>query len=509
MVNFKASLMQGEHKRALAAQDGEKASVSKLEKMKLRPDAECVNANGIALRVGAREKILGGESNAHMKAAIVAPGVLKALGAAADASRALLCRPGSDFVLSARESPEVEPGAVLLGEAQRLSLHVCEDESYEWVPFAHPGSDMALASLAIEAQLLTPPTDGPITLDAAKLGRELAKRLFDEMASDNEIFMYEFESTKLVLRVCGAKFPEKEDEEDDEEEDEAAVEVSDEGAAAGGRTPTHCFRGLVDARTKVYVNRSTVFCSSASQKAVCEGLLLDNAEPMPEKPPKNCVTVNTSDGEAFPVHRSLLKPCIALTKHVRDTSNTHGAEAAVDVDCATFDRVLLFLESAARGLGSSFAFDINTLPQLSQAAQALGCRPLKESCQKRLGQFEERIRMHRWSEVVAHNDAGGCLVTMDGMLFDLNQWLPEHPGGATIIPQQALNKDCTVFFELYHASRESFTYLREFYVGELHAEDRELVPKEEESASEDFMKQLREYCQPFRYDPGQVVHKSF
>ena len=82
-------------------------------------------------------------------------------------------------------------------------------------------------------------------------------------------------------------------------------------------------------------------------------------------------------------------------------------------------------------------------------------------------------------------------------------------GGATIIPSQALNNDCTVFFELYHASRESFTYLREFYVGELHAEDRELVPKEEESASEDFMKQLREYCQPFRYDPGQVVHKSF
>ena len=43
---------------------------------------------------------------------------------------------------------------------------------------------------------------------------------------------------------------------------------------------------------------------------------------------------------------------------------------------------------------------------------------------------------------------------MDGMVFDLEAWLPEHPGGATIIPQQALNKDCTVFFELYHASRE-------------------------------------------------------
>ena len=30
---------------------------------------------------------------------------------------------------------------------------------------------------------------------------------------------------------------------------------------------------------------------------------------------------------------------------------------------------------------------------------------------------------------------------MDGMVFDLEAWLPEHPGGATVIPMQALNKD--------------------------------------------------------------------
>ena len=88
-------------------------------------------------------------------------------------------------------------------------------------------------------------------------------------------------------------------------------------------------------------------------------------------------------------------------------------------------------------------------------------------------------------------------------------WLPEHPGGATIIPQQALNKDCTVFFELYHASRESFTYLKEFYVGELHPEERQLVPMEAETASADFMAQLREFASPWRFDPSKVVHKSF
>ena len=95
------------------------------------------------------------------------------------------------------------------------------------------------------------------------------------------------------------------------------------------------------------------------------------------------------------------------------------------------------------------------------------------------------------------------MVTMDGMVFDLLAWLPEHPGGSTIIPEQALNVDSTVFFELYHASRESFTYLREFYVGELHEEERELVPSAsgEEEASADFLEQLREFAQPFRYTP--------
>ena len=75
--------------------------------------------------------------------------------------------------------------------------------------------------------------------------------------------------------------------------------------------------------------------------------------------------------------------------------------------------------------------------------------------------------------------------------------------------RQALNKDCTVFFELYHASRESFTYLREFYIGEIHAEERELVPGEEEAPSDDFMAQLREFADPFRYRPEVVTYKSF
>ena len=59
----------------------------------------------------------------------------------------------------------------------------------------------------------------------------------------------------------------------------------------------------------------------------------------------------------------------------------------------------------------------------------------------------------------------------------MSRWLEEHPGGSSIIPEQALNKDCTVFFEIYHASRQSFLYLKEFYIGEVLVDDLSRLEK--------------------------------
>jgi len=126
-----------------------------------------------------------------------------------------------------------------------------------------------------------------------------------------------------------------------------------------------------------------------------------------------------------------------------------------------------------------------------------------------LGDFEKRLRTYRWAEVEAHNARGGCWVVMDGMVCDVERWLPEHPGGETIIPQQARGVDSTVWFELYHASRESFAFIKEFYIGEILAEDRAKVPRVHDAtglanasgeASDDFMQQLRGHCDPFRID---------
>lgn len=64
---------------------------------------------------------------------------------------------------------------------------------------------------------------------------------------------------------------------------------------------------------------------------------------------------------------------------------------------------------------------------------------------------------------------------------------------------------CSRFFELYHASRESFVYIRQFYHGEIAPEDVDLVPAPEEPASPEFLQQLREFT-PWRLQPEVASH---
>lgn len=184
----------------------------------------------------------------------------------------------------------------------------------------------------------------------------------------------------------------------------------------------------------------------------------------PAAPSANRVTVTCSDGEHFVVHKSLLRPCIALTGAIRAAGPAGGSAVSVDVGCLTFDRVLIFLEAEALGAPAP-EFAVSMLDELADAARALGLRSLEDACAARLGAFSARLREYRFEEVRQRNAAGECLLIVDGMVLDVTRWLSEHPGGSTIIPSQALNMDCARFYEVYHHSRESFLYVRHFYIG--------------------------------------------
>lgn len=136
----------------------------------------------------------------------------------------------------------------------------------------------------------------------------------------------------------------------------------------------------------------------------------------------------------------------------------------------------------------------------SQAAEALNLAPLRDLIATKRGAFESRVRQEpiTLSEVKRRNangraarakraaqltkaEKGGSggednadalevkedkddkleqapseegseetLLLLDGMVLDVSRWLEEHPGGSSIIPTQALDRDCTVFFEIYH-----------------------------------------------------------
>lgn len=76
---------------------------------------------------------------------------------------------------------------------------------------------------------------------------------------------------------------------------------------------------------------------------------------------------------------------------------------------------------------------------------------------------------------------------------------------------QALDLDCSRFFEVYHSSRESFLYLQEFYIGDLLPQDATQVPCPEQPSSE-FLAQLRAYTTfRVRVDESSLerVYKSF
>ena len=75
--------------------------------------------------------------------------------------------------------------------------------------------------------------------------------------------------------------------------------------------------------------------------------------------------------------------------------------------------------------------------------------------------------------------------------------------------------DSTVFFEIYHASKQSFLYLKEFYIGELAEEDAVLVPSTTADgvrASDAFLEQLKALTK-WRLSPADMIlyknQKSF
>ena len=449
-------------------------------------------------------------------------------------------------VLLAQLSDEIPPGCISLSPSQRINAKVCVNDTQDFTAFR--GSVFAydaregglgtaihwetrpvatLQEVKIDVRPLHSGSE-PIQVSAQALARQLAAALHSVIVTVDDIYVVAIEETELVCRVVGVGV-----------EIEGEAEAEDE--AADDEDP---YRGMVSTETS--------FLTSVDLGAACSLFTISGVQSFLVKstPRRDIVDVVTSDGEVFPVRRSLLRPCIALTAVVQaglgkykseQDSSVFGSGSGsgsgsggdrqvvpVPVDCCTFDRVLLYLLHLRRESKLPWAFDPLLANDLLSAAESLGLQGLIDLTKKVLGSFEERVRRKyiSFEEVRAMNDAGTACsregrersatwLIMRGAVFDITRWLPEHPGGSTIIPEHALNRDCTGQFEIYHASRQSFLYLREFYVGELDPYDFSALVSEQPSQT--FIAHLSKVMEPWRLKPenlssspeGKALLKSF
>jgi hypothetical protein len=447
---------------------------------------------------------------------------------------------GSDCVISVTLTATTVEGTLVLTPTQQYNLHAKEGTKAAIKRFNPPPDEpFTLVDIDLEVSLLPGSKDNsenedggeeeeeeekvvkPYILDASKLSQHFLKAYLGLIVANNEACVFslsscikkEDELSLLPVALATATA-------DGSREAQLVLRVRacntlDQDTAAD-TVGYHCYRGIVTPETDIYLTlaspqHTTTTTSSTPTIAAAAPpppLELTNARlrPLPGAN-EHLIDIYTNDGEYFPVHRKLLRPCIALTKAVR----TPGPDvtAAVDIDTLTFDRVLIFLE--AHVLNKPLpSFGIHLVPPLKEAAEKLQLGSLVEWCETRLGDSASRRKWHSYSEIEKRNTPGEdgqqeCLLTMDGMVFDVTNWLSEHPGGSTIIPAQALNIDSCRFFELYHASRESFIYLREFYIGEILPSDREAVPRSDVEPSDDFLVQLRHWTAEFRLEEGQAA----
>ena len=417
------------------------------------------------------------DAGAEARCAFVSKGTLSRWKVA-DEEPLVFARTHPQFLIPARSRSDVPDGCIALSESQRLNFEVVENMEFEWTAWTRVSK--ALSELAVEVRPRHLNPGEPFAADARRIVGAISKLLFTGCVTLHEIFVFECAGVEFVGRVLEAI-------EEDDEDDGESLSLADD------------FRGRVEASTSIHVSKDT----SRGEWT------LKNSVRRADKPARaNVIDVYCSDGEWFPVKKKLLQPCIALTKYVLGDASERP-RVDLDIDCCLFDRVLIYLESEAGG--KEAAVEPEHATDLLKCAEKLKLRGLEDLCLSVLGEFESRVRKEglRWSEVIRRNAQGETLLVIDGMVFDVTRWLPEHPGGKTIIPNQALNKDSTVFFELFHSSRQSFVYLKQFYIGDLVKDDLSKVPPASKGDPSDaFIEVLRRWC-TWRQTPMDKVHKSF
>ncbi|EQC42815.1 hypothetical protein SDRG_00535 [Saprolegnia diclina VS20] len=413
--------------------------------------------------------------------------------APAEATDVLFVHPRThaQFVAQARFLADVPLDAIWCSDEQLINFELCDDQVDTW-RWYNASKDPIAASISLEIRPLYKAASSPEAIDVASVIDAFLSASAGKIVTENERVVLTLGANDYFLRVLDMDA-------DDPDETEFSM--------------PNVFRAKVATVTSVLLTKENP--SDASYTLVND-IRTTHVAPITAK--GEVVDVWTSDDEMFPVKKKLLWPCIKLTSAVMAGFGVHKDKESVvhvDVDCCTFDRVLLYLEHSVLYPDEPFQFDPNVTDSLLQAAISIGCQGLEDLCRMRMGEFSSRVRKQAipYALVVEKNAGNDTWLIMDGMVLDITRWLPEHPGGSHLIPAEALNIDCVGMFEIYHASKAAFRYLKQFYIGELDAKERADVPSGHSNPriplpSQGFLDLLAQYTK-WRIEPEAITHISF
>jgi len=91
----------------------------------------------------------------------------------------------------------------------------------------------------------------------------------------------------------------------------------------------------------------------------------------------------------------------------------------------------------------------------------------------------KKKRMIPVEEVKKHTTKGDCWIILKGKVYDVSEYMYEHPGGKSILVKNSGGQDAQDEFEAYGHSKGARNKLEKFYLGELEG----FKPKEKKSTN--------------------------
>lgn len=94
------------------------------------------------------------------------------------------------------------------------------------------------------------------------------------------------------------------------------------------------------------------------------------------------------------------------------------------------------------------------------------------------GQDGGDVNYYSREEVQAHNISKDTWLIIHDKVYDITRFLEEHPGGEEVLLEQA-GADATESFEDVGHSTDAREMLQQYYIGELHMDDRKKVSEKD------------------------------